>query len=576
MIPPSSVTNISAVLDVWSGGVSSNYTLEDAQGGLFSIEAATSVHPDADLVAMQLSCTAQDLVSTSGCPTSLRIAFAYANTDFGPYANDWTAARIPLHNSTVLLNDTVHGSLTIARDMDDSHWVVTCQWDNPVWHFVRTAAHAFVLLPPPGVPSTSVSLSCLWTPKDLVYPIGMNSSQFVGSKVATARALLDAPRFPMQPAVQASSASMWHDFWMQGAFLDLLASNTSDPRAHELQRRVILSRFLTRSNSAGSTPPQETGLLSNSWSGKFHLEMRFWHQAHWSLWGNPELLHRSNGFYFDLLPNATSLARFQGYKGARWLKMLGLANPLAGEDSMVDVSWLGTDFEEPPSWAPSGKLLLWESFNQINPILQWNQPHMIWLADTQRRAVNASQGPEAALLLMRELSPLVFATADYLASAPFFNESSGHYELGPPLLGGEEFGDYYVISRPTFETVYFAYALDVANEWRDLLGLPAEDSWETVSAGMSNLPRDPAMPDTYSFNAAAACCYVAPAQCPPGRFGGKAQCSPLRGHPMPAGILGMVNGRYKGDKYGVDVATANATIQAMVLNWGAGWGWDNP
>ena len=26
---------------------------------------------------------------------------------------------------------------------------------------------------------------------------------------------------------------------------------------------------------------QETGLLSNSWSGKFHLEMRFWHQAHW-------------------------------------------------------------------------------------------------------------------------------------------------------------------------------------------------------------------------------------------------------------------------------------------------------
>ena len=29
------------------------------------------------------------------------------------------------------------------------------------------------------------------------------------------------------------------------------------------------------------------------------------------LWGNPELLDRSNAFYFDLLPNATSLARFQ-------------------------------------------------------------------------------------------------------------------------------------------------------------------------------------------------------------------------------------------------------------------------
>ena len=256
--------------------------------------------------------------------------------------------------------------------------------------------------------------------------------------------------------------------------------------------------------------------------------------------------------------------------------MLGLANP-ANRTAAVDVSWLGTDFAAPPAWAPEGELLVWESFNQINPILQWNQPHMIWLADAQRRAVNATQGPAAALSLVAELAPLVFATADYLASAPFFNESSGFFELGPPLLGGEEFGDYYVISRPSFETVYFAYALDVAGEWRELLGQLPDPAWANVSGLMSNLPLDPAQAvPTYSFNAAAACCYVDKADCPVGRFGGKEQCSPLSGHPMPAGILGMVNGRRRGDKYGVDLAAANATIEVMVKSWGAGWGWDNP
>ena len=117
---------------------------------------------------------------------------------------------------------------------------------------------------------------------------------------------------------------------------------------------------------------------------------------------------------------------------------------------------------------------------------------MIFLADAQRRAVNASSGPVAALAAMQALSPLVFATATYLADVPFFNETSGFYEMGPPLLGGEEYGDFTVISRTTFETVYFAWALDIANDWRVLLGLSPDAQWATVASGMSNIPLDPA------------------------------------------------------------------------------------
>ena len=101
--------------------------------------------------------------------------------------------------------------------------------------------------------------------------------------------------------------------------------------------------------------------------------MRFWHQAHFPLWGNPELLDVSNAFYFDLLPNATSLARFMGWKGARWLKMLGLANP-SNKTTSIDVSWLGGDYSAPPDWVSNTtQLLLSESANDINAVLVWNQ-----------------------------------------------------------------------------------------------------------------------------------------------------------------------------------------------------------
>ena len=457
MLPPSYITNLSATLDVWAGGVTSAFTMADAQGGAWALTIATSIHPDVDLVATALTCAPAPGATPApgvGCPAALRLGFAYADGAWGPSANAW-GADPSLHTTAVLHNDTRSAALTLERVMDDAAWTVSCQWDSSEWLAAKAAGleHEVLWLPPPGAATTSIALSCLWTPAGLAYPIGMATSAYVQGRVAAAGALLaqGAPRLPLQPAVQAASAAMWELFWAGGSFVHLLASGTQDPRAAELERRVVLSRFLTRSSSAGACPPQETGLLSNSWSGKFHLEMRFWHQAHWALWGNPELLHRSTGFFLDLLPNATSLARFQGYKGARWLKMLGLAQT-HNASGAVDVAWLGTAVEPAPAWAPPGSLLVWESFNGINPVLQWQQPHMIWLADAQRRAVNASQGAAAAAALMQELAPLVYATADYLASAPFFNETSGFYELGPPLLGGEEFGDFTRISRATFET----------------------------------------------------------------------------------------------------------------------------
>ncbi|GCB52840.1 hypothetical protein [Streptomyces sp. NL15-2K] len=91
-------------------------------------------------------------------------------------------------------------------------------------------------------------------------------------------------------AVAERAARSWESFWMSGAAIDL--SETTDPRAGELERRVVLSQYLTRVHSCGAMPPAETGLVTNSWQGKSHLEMHFWHAAHFAAWGRPELLEQ--------------------------------------------------------------------------------------------------------------------------------------------------------------------------------------------------------------------------------------------------------------------------------------------
>ena len=48
---------------------------------------------------------------------------------------------------------------------------------------------------------------------------------------------------------------------MSGGFVDLVTEST-DSRADELQRRIILSQYLLRANEAGDYPPQEVWLIT--------------------------------------------------------------------------------------------------------------------------------------------------------------------------------------------------------------------------------------------------------------------------------------------------------------------------
>lgn len=142
--------------------------------------------------------------------------------------------------------------------------------------------------------------------------------------------------------VESLAKNHWASFWEKGAAVDF--SHCTDPRAKELERRVVLSQYLLAIQCAGSTPPQETGLTYNSWFGKYHLEMIWWHQAWQPLWGHPELLSHTLEWYKTVEPIAREVARRQGFDGIRWMKM--------------------TD--------PSGV----EAPSSVGSFLIWQQPHL--------------------------------------------------------------------------------------------------------------------------------------------------------------------------------------------------------
>lgn len=317
---------------------------------------------------------------------------------------------------------------------------------------------------------------------------------------------------PDTEATFAACRQKWPAFWRNGGAIDL--SGSRDPRWRELERRIVLSQYLMAVNEAGSLPPQESGLVNNGWYGRFHLEMVWWHAAHWALWNRWPQLNRSLGLYKRLLPEALQQAKAQGYQGARWPKCIG----------------------------PDGH----EWPHEIHALLIWQQPHPIFFAELDYRA-----HPTRATL--EKWRSVVEATADFLASYAFLDEKSGRYILGPPMHIVSENTNPKTTQNPTFELSYWRYGLRTAQEWRTRLGLPRRIEWDKVLKGLSPLPQQDGVYVTYEG---------IPDMWTKFNFE----------HPALTGVFGMLPGD------GVDPATMRRTLDQVRATWNfeRTWGWDFP
>jgi hypothetical protein len=436
------------------------------------VKVLTAAHPEIELIGVSVE---SEMIAKR--QLAVRIAFPYGSQSM--QGVDWTQ---PGKHSTVI--DIERSTVHFDRQLDDDRYSVDLRWNGDA-AFERKGKHDFIL-----------------TPK------GQSSLEFaVRFSDVTPKARVISPELTF-----VYSQSHWKSFWLNGAVVDF--SDSRDARAPELERRVVLSQYLTAINCSGSLPPQETGLTCNSWYGKFHLEMHWWHAAHFVLWNRLPMLEKSLGWYDKILPAARERAKQQGYAGARWPKMT----------------------------SPDGR----DSPSPIGPLLIWQQPHPIFYSKLAylSRPTNET---------LKRYSALVFATAEFMVSYAHFDEKNTRYVLGPPVIPAQENHPARETWNPTFELEYWHFGLETAQKWRERLGLERMPKWDDVIAKLSPLPAKDGV-------------YLAHENCP------QTFTERNRDHPSMLAALGMLPGPT------VDGETMRRTLEKVMKQWDwtDTWGWDYP
>ncbi|MFB4278611.1 hypothetical protein ACBJ59_25200 [Nonomuraea sp. MTCD27] len=383
-------------LDLWTGTLTSVFTYAGHE-----VRVTTVADPRHARVAFRVE---SDLLATGRAAVAVR--FPYASDGFFD-TSDWSA---PDRHTTTLHPLDEH-ACRFGRILDDTTYATRLDWSEGEVN-ATAEPHTFELTTSAGV----LELVATFAPGGV-----LGRGEFT--------------------TIEGAAISWWREFWTSGAAVDFAGS--TDPRAAELERRVVLSQYLTAVNCSGSMPPQETGLITNSWQGKFHLEMHFWHAAHFAAWGRPELLERSLGWYLSILDVARGTARRQRYEGARWPKHVG----------------------------PDGR----ESPSDIGSLLIWQQPHLLYLLELLHRCGRTS--------LVARFAELVEETAAFMAS--FAEERHGTFHLPAPLVPAQEFYDARSTEDPTFELAYWWWGLEIAQRWRDRLGRERNEDWRRIQDNLA-------------------------------------------------------------------------------------------
>ena len=461
---------IEQVLDLWSGELTSRFEFDGER-----VEVHTICHPGIDALSVRV---ASPLMRRG----RLRIVLAFPYGTGQMTAADWS--RPGAHVTEVRPGSN---AASFTRRLDGDTYAVALSWAQ-AGAMTRTNPHSFAVTP------------------------AKDASTFELSVLFSAAPQPGSP--PTFAEVQRTAGDHWRGFWQTGGAIDL--SGSRDPRWQELERRIVLSQYLTAIQCAGRTPPQETGLTFNSWEGKFHLEMHWWHAAQFALWDRFPLLENSLDYYRRILPRAKAAAARQGYTGARWPKM--------------------TD--------PAGA----ESPSTVGPFLVWQQPHPIFYAELAYRA-----NPARATL--DRFSEVVFETATFMASYPARDAATDRLVLGPPLQCAQEVFPKETTTNCTFELAYWRWGLETAQAWRERLGLPREAAWDRVLASLSPLP---VADGRYLFAGSAPDSYTNP------RW--------ARDHPAVTAACGVL------PCPGVDRDAMRRTLDWIWRNWSwpDTWGWDYP
>ena len=405
-IPLTALKQSKQSLLLWDGEIESSFR---ADGEM--VELTTSVHPQKDALFARVK---SNLLKDQRATISLR--FSYPTGKHADDANDWTKPE--KHQSKIIAQND--HSAVIERTLDATSYYVTLTWAGNAT-LQECDRHHFELTT---------------TDDELTF-----SAEYSQSNPSHQNSPFDYTGY------HKATQKFWHDWWQSGAIVDF--SQCTDPRAQELERRVVLSQYLTQINCANNMPPQETGLTYNSWFGRPHLEMTWWHAVDFALWNHPENIRQMLEWYnHTAYPVARKIAERQGFKGVRWMKM---TDPWAGE-------------------APSN----------TGSFLIWQQPHYIYLAEEMYRA-NPSEET------LQKYAEQVEATAEFMADFVSYDAKQQQYDLKGSTAMQECMTKDISFNQP-FELAYWQYGLSLANQWRERMGKPRDKGWDNIITQLSKLP----------------------------------------------------------------------------------------
>lgn len=460
-------------LDLWQGLIESYFEIEGVP-----VKIMTVCHPTKDLVSVHIE---SDLISMQ----RLKIIFRFPDPS-AKWENEFKYVEYNRYPCELITNDSKN--YLIKRRIDttlyylDIHTRINSELKQRESQYILSSAEQ----------SNVLDVSCLFSP------------------------VISHEKMPEYSETKAASAENFENYWMRGGVVDF--SGCTDSRASELERRVVLSQYLMKVNCSGNLPPQETGLTMNSWYGKFHLEMHWWHSAQFAFWNRTEILEKQMQFYSNIKSQALERAKRQGYEGVRWPKMIG----------------------------PDGI----DSPSSVATYLIWQQPHPIWFAEA------IYKNTENKKHILEKYKSIVFETADFMASFVVFDSTNHCYNLVPPLIPAQERFKAKTTVNPAFELAYWYWGLNTAIKWAERLNVPIPKKWIEVKNNLAPLPKQN---NLYLFTEDAVDSYSNK------RY--------LTDHPMVLGCLGMLQ-----ETKMVDREVMRNTFDSVYSSWvwKDTWGWDFP
>lgn len=232
----SDITDPIQKLDLWNGVITSTFKVDGQE-----VKVITQGDFESDAVTFHIT---SNLVTSADLSVGFNFPYPPIHTTKYKYEVFVGVDDFASNHTTAIQKGSDTNTAHIYHELQETSYYVNLRWpaSSPLQlsgsrNTTTTARHRYSLA---STSSSTLEFTAHFSP---------------GKQV---------PSLPS--AIRRRNTAGWNTYWKKGGFVDLTSSSNS--KADELQRRIILSQYHVRVNSAAKgQSPQESGLMNNGWYG---------------------------------------------------------------------------------------------------------------------------------------------------------------------------------------------------------------------------------------------------------------------------------------------------------------------